>query len=153
MDDFNNCVRVLAVSPHDTDLAVLSHIFNHSAWTLLTARSVDEARSLLRDNSVDVVLSERCLPDGDWKAILSVAGEQEQPPQLVVLSKDGDELLWSEVLNLGAWDVLARPFQAQEVYRSIYAAWQHGAAAARRAARIRRHAASERMPAALAARA
>jgi DNA-binding NtrC family response regulator len=127
MNDFNSHVRVLAVSPHDQDLAVLSRILSHSAWTLLTADSVAEARQTLRTNHVHVVLSERRLADGDWKAILEAINGLEEPPQLVVMSRDGDERLWAEVLNLGAWDVLMRPFHPKEVYRTIHAAWQHGA--------------------------
>jgi two-component system response regulator PilR (NtrC family) len=127
MNDFNSHVRVLAVSPHDGDLAVLSRILSHSAWTLLTVGCVTEARNLLQKNHVHVVLTERRLSDGDWKSILDLTAEQQDSPQLVVLSKDGDERLWAEVLNLGAWDILIKPFHPKEVYRTIHAAWQHGA--------------------------
>jgi DNA-binding NtrC family response regulator len=126
MDDFGN-VRVLAVSPHDTDLAVLSRILSHSAWTFLSAKGVGQARKLLQNHHVNVVLSERRLPDGDWKAILKLTTEMQEPAQLVVLSSDGDERLWAEVLNIGAWDILMKPFHPKEVYRTIHAAWQHGA--------------------------
>ena len=36
-------------------------------------------------------------------------------PPLVVTSRLADDYLWSEVLNLGGWDVLAKPFRQQEV--------------------------------------
>jgi DNA-binding NtrC family response regulator len=127
MNDFDSHVRVLAVSPNATEIAVLSRILSHSAWTLLTAASVTEAQDILRLNHVHVVLSERRLQDGDWKAILEVISGMEEPPQLVVMSRDGDERLWAEVLNMGAWDVLVKPFHPKEVYRTIHAAWQHGA--------------------------
>jgi DNA-binding NtrC family response regulator len=146
MNDFNSHVRVLAVSPHDTDLAVLSRILSHSAWTLLTAGSVTDARHILRANHVHVVLSERRLADGDWKAILETINGLEEPPQLVVMSRDGDERLWAEVLNLGAWDVLIRPFHPKEVYRTIHAAWQHGATRRLTTAPLRRPASSEHRP-------
>jgi DNA-binding NtrC family response regulator len=149
MNDFNSHVRVLAVSPHDTDLAVLSRILSHSAWTLLTAGSLTQACDVLRSNHVHVVLSERRLPDGDWKAILDVVSGVEEPPQLVVMSKDGDERLWAEVLNLGAWDVLIKPFHPKEVYRTIHAAWQHGVN--RRIAPLKRAVGSEHRTASLAA--
>jgi DNA-binding response OmpR family regulator len=96
-------------------------------------------------------LSERRLPDGDWKAILEVIVRMEEPPQLVVMSKDGDERLWAEVLNLGAWDVLMRPFHPKEVYRTIHAAWQHGAMQRVAAGPVRRPAVSERRTPALVA--
>jgi DNA-binding response OmpR family regulator len=126
MNDFGSHVRVLAVSPHDNDIAVLSRILSHSAWTLLTARTVKDARDVLAVNHINVVLSERRLPDGDWKSILDLTSNTEEPPQLVILSREGDERLWAEVLNLGAWDILLKPFHPKEVFRTIHAAWQHG---------------------------
>jgi FixJ family two-component response regulator len=36
-----------------------------------------------------------------------------------------DERLWAEALNLGAWDVLAKPFEADEVIRIVDIAGAH----------------------------
>jgi hypothetical protein len=33
--------------------------------------------------------------------------------------------MWAEVLNLGAYDVLAQPFDPAEVFRVLTAAWQN----------------------------
>jgi FixJ family two-component response regulator len=46
-------------------------------------------------------------------------------PSLIVTSRLADDRLWAEALNLGAWDVLAKPFHVTEVIRSIRSAWQH----------------------------
>jgi DNA-binding response OmpR family regulator len=37
------------------------------------------------------------------------------PPLLIVSSRLADEHLWAEALNLGVFDVLAKPFQSEEV--------------------------------------
>ncbi len=47
------------------------------------------------------------------------------PPLLIVTSRLADERLWAEALNLGAWDVLAKPFDADEVIRIVTIACQH----------------------------
>jgi len=44
---------------------------------------------------------------------------------LIVASRLADDRLWAEALNLGAWDVLAKPFDRREVFRSVKSAWQH----------------------------
>jgi FixJ family two-component response regulator len=44
---------------------------------------------------------------------------------LIVASRLADDHLWAEALNLGAWDVLAKPFDRREVFRSVKSAWQH----------------------------
>ena len=47
------------------------------------------------------------------------------PPLFIVTSRLADERLWAEALNLGAWDVLAKPFEADEVIRIVSIACQH----------------------------
>lgn len=47
------------------------------------------------------------------------------PPLLIVTSRLADERLWAEAVNLGAWDVLAQPFDAEETTRIIGFAWLH----------------------------
>jgi FixJ family two-component response regulator len=44
---------------------------------------------------------------------------------LIVTSRLADEHLWSVALNLGAWDVLAKPFDRSEVFRGVKSGWQH----------------------------
>ena len=44
-------------------------------------------------------------------------GRMERAPVLIVTSKVADEYLWSEVLNLGGYDVLAQPLDRDEVTR------------------------------------
>jgi DNA-binding response OmpR family regulator len=43
---------------------------------------------------------------------------------LIVTSRLADEQLWAEALNLGAHDVLAKPYDHREVTWALYAAWQ-----------------------------
>jgi DNA-binding response OmpR family regulator len=46
-------------------------------------------------------------------------------PLLIVTSRLADEQLWAEALNLGAYDVLAKPFDTEEVIRVLSLAWLH----------------------------
>ena len=42
---------------------------------------------------------------------------------MIVTSRLADDRLWAEVLNLGGYDVLAKPFDASEVARVVGTAW------------------------------
>ena len=75
-----------------------------------------------------VVVCERDLPDGDWRDILGIISCLRNPPPLVVTSRLADEYLWAEVLNLGGYDVLAKPFDTREVHRVVTLAWERAAA-------------------------
>jgi DNA-binding response OmpR family regulator len=46
----------------------------------------------------------------------------DYPPPLIVSDRLADERLWAEVLNLGAYDLLAMPFDAKEVLHAVSAA-------------------------------
>ncbi len=118
-------VSVLAVSPYEEDHASLRSIFNHSNWKISAASSHQEAVRFLQSNRIAVLISERDLPDGSWKDLLETFRLLPYPPLLVVTSKHADDSLWAEVLNLGAYDVLSKPFDRAEVTRIISLAWLH----------------------------
>lgn len=118
-------VAVLGVSPHEDDHVCLRALVGHSNWTIAEARTCHEAMSFLNENRMAVLVCERKLPDGDWKTLLNSLSTLPLPPLLVVTSRDADDTLWAEVLNLGAYDVLSKPFDRAEVIRIISLAWLH----------------------------
>jgi DNA-binding response OmpR family regulator len=42
-----------------------------------------------------------------------------KPPYLIITSRLADDYMWAEVLNLGAYDLLVKPFDPMEVYRVV----------------------------------
>ena len=119
--------RVLCVSPEREDLNALSFILKGSLFQMIEARTRQQAVTSLCRDRMNVVICEGTLPDGTWKDILGYIAELPDPPLLVVTSKLADENLWAEVLNLGGFDVLAKPFTAQEVNYVLAAALRRGA--------------------------
>jgi DNA-binding response OmpR family regulator len=83
------------------------------------------ALPVLRQHDISVVLCERELKSGKWTELLDHIKDLSHPPSLIVTSRLADERLWAEALNLGAWDVLTKPFDRMEVLRSVKAGWQH----------------------------
>jgi FixJ family two-component response regulator len=67
------------------------------------------------------------MKDGTWRDILNQVLSGAEPTPVVVTSRLADEYLWAEVLNLGGWDVLAKPFHEQEVLHVLDSAWLHRA--------------------------
>ena len=89
-------------------------------WTFELARTFEEARTALRTRGFKAVISEKHLADGHcWKDILSETQTLTPSPQLIVTDRLADEALWAEVLNLGGYDVLIRPFDTTEVRRTV----------------------------------
>ena len=63
--------------------------------------------------------------DGTWKDVFREARDLDNPPAFVVVSRLADERLWAEVLNLGGFDVLLKPFVRSEVVRVMGMALRH----------------------------
>ncbi|HUP05041.1 MAG TPA: hypothetical protein VMU19_13690 [Bryobacteraceae bacterium] len=70
------------------------------------------------------------LCDGDvrpsaWKETLDFVTCLPQAPCLIVTSRTAGEALWAEALNLGAHDVLSKPFERAELIRVLRSACLH----------------------------
>ncbi len=116
-------VTVLAISPHAGDRVALGNIFAHTKWQVFFARSWREAQRVLAQTRVAVIICERELEDGSWKTVLGETGSQPGAPTLIVTALTVDDVLWAEVLNLGCYDLLMKPFDASEVFRVVGLAW------------------------------
>ena len=115
----NRAGVVLSVSSLVEDHHDLQRIFEGTSWVTYKARSCREALAKIAQKQPDVVLCEASLPDGNWKQILEELARGLNPPYLIVTSRLADEHLWAEVLNLGGYDVLAKPFDSLEIYRVV----------------------------------
>ncbi len=118
-------LTLLSVSPLDQDHTSLQAIADRSRWKLLKAGGVQSALTLLRRHKIPVVVCERDLSPETWLDLLDDIKGLPHPPFFIVISRLADERLWSDALQMGAWDVLAKPFARTEVIASVETAWQH----------------------------
>jgi DNA-binding NtrC family response regulator len=114
---------LLAVSACWENRVFLKQAFRDTNWELREARTYHDALMILCNDRMPVVICESCLPDGNWKDILSQIAVLPDAPRLIVTSREPDESLWAEVLNMGGYDVLATPFEKGEVIRAVSHAW------------------------------
>jgi two-component system response regulator PilR (NtrC family) len=118
--------RVLFISPERGDAGALSRILDATPLDVSHARGLEEAAAQLRRTRFSAILTESRLPDGCWKDVLALASKTPEPCAVIVTDRLADDLLWAEVLNLGAYDVLAQPFDSGEVVRILQNACQQG---------------------------
>ena len=122
--DGKDRATLLVVSSFQEDLVQLRRMLDRSVWNLRSAGTFQEALALLRENSVAVVICERDLPDGSWRDVMSMLTPVEHAPRLIVISRLADERLWAEVMNLGGFDVLSKPFYEKEVAWVTESVWR-----------------------------
>lgn len=76
---------------------------------------VGAAESALRSFAYDLVILDRGLPDGDGLSLLDVALDREARPPVLIVSALSDVKARVEALDRGADDVLAKPFDPDEL--------------------------------------
>lgn len=116
-------VPLLSVSPADADHAALRELLADTQWQLSEARSLGSALRTLRHDPISLILCERDLQPGTWKDLLDQISVLPSPPSLIVTSRHANEELWVEALDAGAYDLLAKPFDAREFHRTLFQAW------------------------------
>ena len=115
------------------DLCVLADILERTdwklcpgtQWSLAATEDLPSAAARVGKHGVPIVLCERESVAGTWKEVLEHVTSFSVPPMLIVASRTADEYLWAEALNLGAYDVLSKPYRAAEVVRVLSMAWLH----------------------------
>jgi DNA-binding response OmpR family regulator len=118
---------LLLVSPEAGDGECVGCVLR-SKCRLRSACCIREALRQVWQRPPAVMLCERDLPDGTWRELWEQVRERDTPPSLIVVSRLADERLWAEVLNLGGYDVLSKPFDPAEVRRVVENACRKGAA-------------------------
>ena len=121
----DNVICALLLGEFEKDRLMLKDIFRRAGWRLFEARDRGRAMECLESNQVQVVIAESDLPRWNWKQVLFDLRRFAKPPQLVVTSRTADDHLWAEVLNIGGYDVLAQPLEAEEVERVVASASRH----------------------------
>ena len=114
----------LLISPFEQDHEILHSLFREQGWRLYGADSLGSGLTLLRRQGASVVITEQNLSTGCWKEVLKATYLMPSPPLVVVSSIHADDYLWAEALNLGAYDVLTKPFERAEAIRVFNGAWQ-----------------------------
>ncbi len=110
---------VLIVCPFPDHHAIIQQLLEGKNWTVHHANSCSDAAGFLSANQPDAIICERVLPDGRWEDILRYTQEWSQKSSLIVSCRLADNHLWAEVLNAGGFDVLAQPFDDEELLRIV----------------------------------
>ena len=121
----NTALPVLSIDSDERGRHTLQNMIRQSCRSVHAA-TLNVGLKALRRIPFAVVLCNDELQEGtSWRQVLNAIRSLPAAPLLIVTSRLADESLWAEALNLGAWDVLAKPFDEQEVTRVISSACYH----------------------------
>lgn len=125
-------IVVLSVTPSQADQNELNTIASRFGWELIGAPDFAEAISVLSSRDISVILCDRDLPGRDWRESVKLLHAVVTPPCVILTSPVNDTYLWQEVVQNGGYDVLTRPFHAEQVASAIRQAWAFRKAGIRR---------------------
>lgn len=126
-------VTVLSVGPMGEDHLCLKDLLRCSdpalcancTWKVEPSFTSRAALNRLRAGAVHIVLCENDIEPDAWKEMLDSLALLPHAPCLIVTSRRADDRLWVEALNLGAYDVLSKPYDRTEVLRVLRSAWEN----------------------------
>jgi DNA-binding NtrC family response regulator len=83
------------------------------------AALLEQAERLLRAEDCRVLLVDAAFPGGTWRDALTMTQKGNPAVTLVVTSAQADERFWLDVLEQGAYDLILKPFVADELLRIL----------------------------------
>ncbi len=116
-------VCLLAITRGADEKAALSRIAADLQWTLRIAESEEDAVRLLGDQPLPLVICDRDLPDGDWRGTVARLAGRRDVLCVVLASAVIDDYLWDEVIKQRGYDVVSKPFEADQLRRAVTFAW------------------------------
>ncbi len=86
------------------------------------AADAASARDVLREQRVDVVLSDIYMPGEDGLALLQSLAERKDPPKVILMTARGTIETTALARRIGAFDYIAKPFELSDLIRRVAAA-------------------------------
>ena len=114
-------VRALLVMPRERRLPFLEQL-EQCDIQVFPVCTLAEAVHTLGIQSVDVIVTDTRLADGDWTAVLQAAANSASRPQVVTAAGPMESSLCAEAYRRGAYDVLGDSCSREELSRVIEAA-------------------------------
>ena len=108
-------LTILVVDDEELLRDSIAFDFRRQKFKTLLAESGTEALGIIRQQKIDLIISDLRMPDGDGVMLLEniVAMEVDQPP--VILSTGFSEISEKELLAKGAKGLLVKPFDRKEL--------------------------------------
>jgi len=109
-------ITALIVHQNSDTLATLKGALERQGMSIIHAQSRAQAKRMLGGlNPAPLVFTDTQLPDGTWADILALAQKAKLPVNVIVVARVVDTRFYVEVIETGAFDFLAPPFNATDL--------------------------------------
>ncbi len=111
--------EVLVVEDDETLCELLAMHLEETGHQPYAAHSLEEARKLLLNESIDAVLLDQQLPDGFGLDLLGEIKEMDASVPVIVMTGVTDNTLVIEAMKLGAYDFIRKPMDQLELETTL----------------------------------
>lgn len=109
-------ITALLVHQNSETLAILRGALERQGMRIIHAQSRAEAKRMLGGlNPAPLVFTDTQLPDGTWADVLALAQKAKLPVNVIVVARVVDTRFYVDVIETGAFDFLAPPFNATDL--------------------------------------
>ena len=119
----NKEISVLLVGDRYVYTGEIEKMLRHTRWRIAKASSIAEAKKILAEQPLQVLLCQQRLQNGSWVNLVRAAQQLQAHAPIVVLCKADDAVIAD--LRLGAYDILPVPCSAPDLYTTVAEAWRH----------------------------
>ena len=121
---------ILVVDNGETMRETLVKILEREGYNVLTAEDGQAAMEVLKENRVNVILSDVCMPRMDGNKLLKLAKSILPDVEVILMTGHGKTEMGLEALRTGAFDFIQKPFTKLALNKTIKQALEKQAMAA-----------------------
>ena len=115
-------MRILIVDDEEVLQDVLTSLLRQAGYETLSARTAKEARSILANEEIDLVLLDLMLPDGSGLDLLKDIREKDPEQVVIVITAFSSVEGAIQAMRDGAFHYIPKPFKNEEVLLTV----EHG---------------------------
>ena len=122
--DKNSEVRLLALAPLQMQGQIRRQLAPLGVTIDFVSRAAEVSHLVLNRALYQVALLPAVLPDNGWWSLWGEIAVLNPRPEILVYAHSASFRLWSGVLEMGGYDVIAEPFTEDELQQAVSRAAQ-----------------------------
>ena len=123
--DHIRSLQIVLASARPDDFSALSEILFGSRWELVAVANLEDAEKELHRITLPIVFCDQALAERSLKRAIHHLSRVRRRACVVMLADEFSRRLWAEVVNADGYDLLARPFERDQVVATLLAAYAH----------------------------
>jgi two-component system response regulator HydG len=122
--------KILVVDNEETTRDTLLKILEREGYLVLTANDGQAALEIIKEQRVNVVVSDVCMPKMDGNKLLKMAKTIRPEVEIILMTGHGKMEMGVEALKEGAFDFIQKPFTKLALQKTVKQALEKQALAA-----------------------